>query len=103
MAILLKTIKKVTVTQAGQRQRLSPDHIMVSSVSVQSFRTNTGYQYIGDSTVDSSNGQEFGPGDVAEIEGPMGARVPEDFDLYDVFVDSSVNGAEYRISAWTRK
>lgn len=103
MAVLLKTIKKVTVQQAGQRQRLSSEHIMVSSVTVQSFRTNTGYQYIGDSTVDSNNGQEFGAGDVAEVDGPPSPRGQEEFDLFDVYVDSSIAPAEFRITAWIRK
>jgi hypothetical protein len=103
MAILLKTIKKVTVAQAGVRQRLSDSHVLVSSATVQSFRTNTGYQYVGDSTVDANNGQEFAPGDVAEIDAPQGARGPEEFDLFDVFVDSTTNNAEFRITAWTRK
>jgi hypothetical protein len=103
MAVLLKTIKKVTVPQAGVRQRLSAERMIVSSCTIQSFRTNTGYQYVGDYSVDSSNGQEFGPGDIAEIDAPSGARGPEEFDLYDVFVDSTTNAAEFRISAWTRK
>lgn len=103
MAVLLKTIPIVTLAVAGQRKRLSENHQMVSSVTIQSFRSNTGYQYVGDSTVNSSNGQEFGPGDMAEIDAPMGSRGPEEFDLYDIFVDSSTNGAEFRITAWIRK
>lgn len=103
MAVLLKTIKKVTVAVAGTRQRLSESRQLVSSCTIQSFHTNTGYQYVGDYTVDANNGQEFGPGDIAEIDAPQGSRGPEEFDLYDVFVDSTTNGAEFRISAWTRK
>lgn len=102
MNVKLKTIQSVIVTKAGWRKRLSESPLRVFSVTVQSLRTNTGYQYIGDSTVTSSNGQEFAPEDVAEIEGPPAPRGQEEFDLQDIYVDSSTDAAEFRISAWIR-
>jgi len=102
VAIKLKTLNAVTVTQAGVRKRLSETSILVYGVSVQSSRTNTGYQYMGDENVTSSNGYEFGPTDVAELPPPNGSKEPMQFDIKDVWVDSSTAGAEFRISAWVR-
>lgn len=103
MAVLLKTVATVTVSSAGTAVPLSSSSMMVYSATVQSLRTNTGYQYIGDSTVTSSNGQEFGPSDVAEVEGPPSAKGQEQFDLSQVYVNSSTSGAEFRITAWIRR
>lgn len=102
MAIKVKTVAIVTVDKAGTRKQLSESPILVYSASIQSLRTNTGYQYIGDSTVTAANGQEFGPSDVVEVESPNGVR-GEQFDLSEIFVDSTTDGAEFRISAWIRK
>jgi len=103
MAVKVKTIQVVTVETAGQRKPLSDSPMMVYGASVQSLRTNTGYQYIGDDSVTSANGQEFGPSDVVEIDGPPSAKGQEQFDLAEIYVDSSTDAAEFRISAWIRK
>lgn len=100
--IKLKTIAEVTVTTGGTRVALSASAVKVYACSVQSLSTNTGTQYIGDSTVSSSNGMILGPGDVAELDGPPGAREPHQFDLSDIYVDSSTNNAKFRVSAWIR-
>lgn len=102
MAIKLKTFPEVTVTQAGVRQRLSDTPVLVYDVSVESLSTNTGTQYIGDETVTSSNGHAFGPSDIAIVKPPSGSREPMQFDLMDVFVDSTTNGAKFRILSWIR-
>lgn len=102
MAIKLKTLSPVTIGQPGERRRLSETSLMVYGVSVQSLRTNTGYQYMGDETVTSSNGYEFGPTDVAELPPPSGAKEPMQFDVKEVWVDSTTAGASFRISAWVR-
>lgn len=104
MAIKLKTFPAVTVAQAGQKKRLSETSVLVYAVSIQSLRTNTGYQYVGDENVSSSNGYEFGPSDVAEMEPPTGTagREPAQIDLADIWVDSTTAAAEFRIAGWIR-
>lgn len=102
----LKTIAEVTVTTAGTRVPLSATSVYAYGVSVQSLRTNTGYQYIGDVTVSSANGYEFGPSDVAEIEPPAGTsggREPSQVDLKEIYVDSTTNNAKFRVVAWIRE
>lgn len=102
MGVRLKTVAEVTVTTAGTRVKLSETSILVYSVSIQSLSTNTGTQYVGDNAVTSSNGMIISPTDVAELDGPIGAREPHQFDLTDIYVDSSTNGAKFRVSAWIR-
>lgn len=103
--VKLITVDPVTVASAGTAVPLSATSLLVYAVSVQSLRTNTGYQYIGDSSVDSTNGFEFKPSGLAEIEPPPGSsggREPSQIDLADIYVDSTTNNAEFRISAWVR-
>lgn len=103
VAVKVKTVGVVTVATAGTRVPLSATSMLVYGASVQSYRSNTGYQYIGDDTVSSANGYEFAPSDVAEIEPPMGGREPQQFDLKDVYVDATVNGSTFRVTAWIRR
>lgn len=103
MAILLRTLPEVTVATPGTRVALYTSNLMVYCVSVQSLPSNTGTHYIGDSTVSSSNGVTFAAGDVAEIDGPPGIRGgQEQFDLSTIYVDATVGGTKFRITAWTR-
>lgn len=103
VSVRIKTIAEVTVTTAGTRVPLSVASVLVYAVSVQSYRTNTGYQYIGDDTVSSANGYEFAPSDVAEIEPPLGSKEPQQFDLKDIYVDATVNNSKFRVVAWIRR
>jgi hypothetical protein len=103
MAVQLKTLTEVTVAQPGQKQAIYSQKLMVYSVSVQSLSTNTGSQYIGDSSLTSDNGQVFGPSDVAELDGPPSAKGQEQFDVSSIFVDSSTAGAKFRVSVWIRE
>ncbi len=100
--VLLKTLSAITVVTAGTQVPLSATSLLVYSVSVQSLRTNTGFQYIGDSTVETNNGYEFGPSDVAEVDPPHGAHEPQQIDLKDIYVNSTTNNAEFRVVVWIR-
>lgn len=103
MSVRVQTLKEVTVSIAGQRVQVSTTPLLVYSATIQSVYTNTGYQYVGDSTVSSSNGHIFEASDVMEIEGPPAAKGAEQFDLSEIYLDSSTAGAKFRISAWIRK
>lgn len=100
--VKFKTLAEVTVVTAGTRVAISTSSLQVYSLSIQSLSTNTGSQYVGDSTVSSSNGMVFNPSDVAELDGPPGAREPHQFDASTIYVDSSTNNAKFRVSAWIR-
>lgn len=104
MAIKLKTFPAVITGGVGVRKRLSETSVLVYAVAIQSLHSNTGYQYVGDSTVTSSNGYEFGPSDVAEIEPPVGTagREPAQVDLKDIFVASTTDASEFRVVGWIR-
>lgn len=99
----LKTFPAVTVTTAGTRVPLAASAALVYAVTVQSDSDNTGMQYLGDSTVTSANGTKFSPTDTIEVEAPAGARGVDQFDISKIYVDSSTNGAIFRIVAWIRE
>lgn len=103
MAVKPKTLPPVTVQVAGQRKKLSETSILVYGATIQSLAANTGTQYIGDETVTSNNGHPFGPDDTVEVDPPPSSKGQEQFDLSEVYVDSSTSGAQFRISAWIRK
>lgn len=101
-ALKLKTLPAVTVATAGTEQPLSASSVMVYGLIIVSLSTNTGVQYVGDSTVTSSNGMPIAPDGSIELGPPDAARGYDQFDIKDVYVDSSTNGAEFRIMAWIR-
>ena len=71
-----------TVTTAGTRVALSSS-TSIASVTVKASATNTGYIYVGSSSVSSSNGFQLSARDAVSI----------DIDnLSKVYIDSSVNG-----------
>lgn len=101
MALRAKTFNAIITGSAGSRKAVVDSSILVYAATIQSMRTNTGHQYIGDNTVTAANGQEFQPGDVAEAEPPSERR--EQFDLSKVYVVSDTASSEFRISAWIRE
>lgn len=102
MAIKPVTLPAVIVGAPGQRKSISTTRVLVYSATIQSVKTNTGTQYIGDKTVTAANGQPMEPGGQAVVKSPTGGKEPEQFDISEVYVDSSTAGAEFRISAWMR-
>lgn len=98
----LKTLPAVTVATAGTEQPISATNLLVYAVIITSLSGNTGTQYFGDSTVTSSNGTPFGPGDDIELEAPEHRGVDQ-FDIKNIYVDSTTNAAEFRIAAWIRE
>lgn len=98
----LKTLAAVTVTTAGTPVPISATTVMVYSLIVISLSTNTGIQYVGDSTVSSSNGAPIAPDGSIEFEPPESARGYDQFDIKNIYVDSSTNGAGFRVLAWIR-
>lgn len=101
MALKAKTFNAVITGPAGERKQVVSMPTLVYSATIQSMRTNTGHQYIGDSTLTTANGQEFQPGDVAEAEPPSERR--EQYDLSKIYVCSDTAVSEFRISAWIRE
>ncbi len=101
-ALKLKTLPAVTVTTSGTRVPISATTVMVYSLIVISVSTNTGIQYIGDDTVAVANGAPIAPDGSVEFEPPESARGYDQFDIKDIYLDSSSNGAEFRVLAWIR-
>ena len=99
--IKLKTLPAITVATAGTAVPLSSYPIMVYEFILLSLSTNTGTQYIGDSTVVSSNGMPFIGSEDFELEPP--AKGSDQFDLSKIYVNSTTSGAAFRLMAWVRE
>lgn len=98
----LVTLPAVTVATAGTEQAAYAGNLEVFSAIIVSLSTNTGTQYVGDSTVSSSNGLPIAPDGSLEMGPPENMRATDTFNLGEVYLDSSTNGAEFRIAAWVR-
>lgn len=99
--IIPRTLTAVTVTTAGTSKPASAISLQVYSLVIVSLSTNTGVQYIGDSTVSSANGMPIAPDGDFTFEPPDMVK-GDTFDANKVYLDSSTSGAEFRIMAWIR-
>ncbi len=99
----LVTLPAITVTSVGERKPIHDKSLLVYEVTIQSIMANTGTGYIGDETVTSANGQQILPGDPVVIELPARARATDQFYINEIYIDASVAGTEFRVSAWIRE
>lgn len=104
MALKPVMIEK-TITTAGTRVQVSTDDtILAAAIYCETPRANTGYIYIGGSTVSSSVFfHEFAIGkDTWSMSSPTagsgGRAAGCCFKLSDLYVDSSVNGEKIKIT-----
>lgn len=97
--IKLKTLPAVTVSTAGTAVKLYSTTMMVYEAMIVAL--DAGTHYIGDSTVTSSNGAPFSEDGEFAVEPP--SRSVDQFDLSKVYVNSTTNGAEFRVIAWIRE
>lgn len=92
-----------TVATAGTRVQVSSTDLFVTAIYCETPRANTGYIYIGTSTVSSTVFfHEFAIGkDTWSMASPVAGmgRAPSNcFNLADFYVDSSVNGEKVKIT-----
>ncbi len=97
----LVTLPARTVATSGTSVTAYNGNLEVFSAIIVSLPTNTGTQYIGDSSVTTSNGMPIAPDGSLEM-GPPDNYKGDTFNLGEVYLDSSTNGAEFRIAAWVR-
>lgn len=90
-----------TVTTAGTRVQVSTSATYVTSIYFEALGTNTGYIYVGDSSVSStvhiarlSAGQSF----TIAVDVTTGHGVGSELNLSDYWVDSSVNGEKVQVT-----
>jgi hypothetical protein len=97
----LLTLPARTVTTSGTPVTAYDGNLEVFSAIIISLSTNTGTQYVGDSTMDTGDGMPIAPDGSLEMAPPDNVR-EDTFNLGLVYLDSSTNGAEFRIAAWVR-
>ncbi len=101
MAAGLVTKSAVTVTTAGTRVVLSATTLWCNSIIVQADTANTGYVYIGDSSVASTNGIALAAGESYSITISVNGRNDE-IDLGLLYADTSVNSNKVRVAVIQR-
>lgn len=97
MALKVVTGAVVTVATAGTAVVVSATSIKTSSFTIQADPANTGVIYVGDSSVDNTNGIVLVASQSAEFVGDVRRGGGDEYDLNEVFLDSSVNGETARV------
>lgn len=92
-----KTLAVVTVTTAGTRVQLTASALHATAVVVSGDSLNTGKVYIGDVTVDNTNGHELAPGQSITIEPPSERGWIPDLLLNTLYADTATNGNKVRV------
>lgn len=97
------TLPVVTVAAAGTRVPLTAGHVVASTCVVEADPANTGYVYVGDDTVTSTNGMALLPGDSVTIESDKIKSGNEEIFLEDIYVDAQTSGNKVRVQYLKRK
>lgn len=92
-----------TVTTAGTEERLASTSTKYHMLILQAECDNTGYVYIGGSTVASTNGIRLSACESFTFSGSTFQGTNTTFDLYEIWVDVSVNGDGVKILGITRQ
>ncbi len=80
------------VTTAGTRVTLVASNLFTASVIIQAKCANTGFIYVGDSTVTSANGIRLSACDKLSLTFDAVPGKADPLDLLKVYIDASVNG-----------
>lgn len=103
MAQKLNTGAVITVAAAGTAVTISATEIPVTSVIIEADASNTGNIYIGDSSVDATNGITAVPGESINVSTDDIPRQADEFILSDIFVDADTNDNKARIAYVKRR
>jgi len=101
MAVKAITGTVVTIAAAGTAQQASTTAIPISSITFQAESGNTGNTFIGDSTVDSTDGLVLEPG--LDITFTVVDSQTDEFILSDFWIDAATNGDKVRFSYIKRR
>ncbi len=92
------------VDTAGTEIQLSSTELLVYSFIIEAKPANTGFIYIGDSTVSSTAGIRLAAGgSFSSSDIQLGGNYSAQFDLSDWYIDSSVNGEGVNIIYYLKK
>lgn len=86
------TLADKAVTTAGTRVQLTATNTYVMAVTIQGNGANTGFIYVGDSSVSATRGVELDAGQAVTLSGTVTQKgTIELLNLADIWLDSSVN------------
>jgi hypothetical protein len=93
MAAVTVVSTNKTVTTAGTRVRVTSSSTLATSVVLQAGCNNTGYQYVGDSTLTTANGIRLSACEKFAISADsLPTSAMGSIDLTNLYLDSSVSG-----------
>lgn len=96
MPFRLKTLAAKTVTTAGTQVPLSATTLKARMIVVQADPSNAGNVFLGDSSVDSTNGIVLEPGESYSYA--VTETIPYlELDLNAIYVDAATNADKVRI------
>lgn len=98
MAQKFVPIAQKNVAIAGTALQITTNNEAAGTIIFQADPGNNKDIYLGDSTVDATNGLTLGPGDIMEINGDARQRGGQDeFILSDWYVDAAANNQSVRM------
>lgn len=99
------SVPVITVTTAGTRVQVTNanNYRIAQTVLFCADPGNTGVIYVGDSSVDGTNGYALAAGASVAFNGALRSGGTEDFDIQDFYVDASVNSQKVRVTLLGRK
>lgn len=99
--VAFKTLAEVTVVTAGTAVPVVVNTLYCYSISIRSVDSNTGTQYVGDSTVTAANGMPMKNGDTVEVDTPE-SKARDGFDASLIYVNADQNNQKFRVMACVR-
>ena len=103
MALKLVPLGVVTVTTAATAVPLTSTARPASTIFIQADKLNAGDIYVGDSTVDSTNGIVLEPGATLPLSGDQIRGITEGLILSDIFIDADTDGNSVRVYFLARR
>lgn len=87
----------VTVASAGTRVQVTSEPIETACVWIEADTDNTGLTFVGDESVDSTNGSQLNAEEGLEWDGKLLRGDGTKFLLSDIWVDAATNGNKVRV------
>lgn len=97
MATKLKTLGTLTLSVAGTRQRFTSTSTLAEVVYVIAGKTNNGDMYVGDVTLDSTNGYVLDANERLDIRCPNAGGGTDYLDLSELYLDGGTANDTVRV------
>lgn len=101
--IKLSTLPPVTLASAGTATPVSTTSLRVTSLTIQSDKSNTASMYLGSDSVTVASGLEIVPGETAEVTADNVRAGSEEFDVSEIYLITGTSGQMFRAGVFIRR